>query len=326
MSDAASLDIPGLNGRTCETVRLETLAQKVRPHCRLVRVWLLTGGLSAQMAVIEILLPDGNTERLVVRRPGVRALAHNPHAAEDEFRILRAVRAAGAATPAALYLSATGEVFSQPAMVLEYIEGRTEFAPSDNGAFASQMAAQLARIHSVYASSKEMSFLPRQEQRVAHILAQPPAVLDESLDEGRIRAALEVAWPLPSPQVPRLLHGDFWPGNLLWKEDQLAAVIDWEDAEAGNPLADLAISRLDLLWTCGAETMRECTRRYQADTAANLADRPYWDLVAALRPASRLAEWAAGWAELGRPDVTEKSMRVAHRWFVDEAFHALAAR
>ena len=33
----------------------------------------------------------------------------------------------------------------------------------------------------------------------------------------------------------RLLHGDYWPGNVLWQQGRLAAVLDWEDAALGGP-------------------------------------------------------------------------------------------
>jgi aminoglycoside phosphotransferase (APT) family kinase protein len=37
-----------------------------------------------------------------------------------------------------------------------------------------------------------------------------------------------------------LLHGDFWPGNALWRDGALVAILDWEDAAIGDPLADVA--------------------------------------------------------------------------------------
>ena len=58
----------------------------------------------------------------------------------------------------------------------------------------------------------------------------------------RIRDMLASAWPFPRPNPPALLHGDYWPGNILWKDGRLAAVIDWEDACLGDPLVDLAMA------------------------------------------------------------------------------------
>jgi aminoglycoside phosphotransferase (APT) family kinase protein len=36
------------------------------------------------------------------------------------------------------------------------------------------------------------------------------------------------------------VHGDFHYGNLLYREGRVVAVIDWEIAEIGQPLMDLA--------------------------------------------------------------------------------------
>jgi aminoglycoside phosphotransferase (APT) family kinase protein len=113
-----------------------------------------------------------------------------------------------------------------------------------------------------------------------------------------------------------LLHGDFWPGNLLWRDGALAAVIDWEDAQVGDPLADLGNSRLEFLWALGHEAMTGLTNRYLALTAIDTGALPYWDLVAALRPCGKLADW-------GLEPATEQRMRQRHAWFVDQAFKGL---
>ena len=107
------------------------------------------------------------------------------------------------------------------------------------------------------------------------------------------------------------------------------AVIDWEDAKLGDPLADLATSRLDILWIFGRDAMQEFTRHYQSimhrsALTSDFTNLPYWDLSAALRPASAIAEWAAVYPPWGRADITEKTMREGHKWFITQAFRALA--
>ena len=68
---------------------------------------------------------------------------------------------------------------------------------------------------------------------------------------------LEEVWPLSQQNRSVLLHGDFWPGNILWRDGQIVGVIDWEDAAFGDPLADIANTRLELLWAFGVEAMRQ---------------------------------------------------------------------
>jgi aminoglycoside phosphotransferase (APT) family kinase protein len=143
--------------------------------------------------------------------------------------------------------------------------------------------------------------------------------LDDSLSEGAIRDALVAAWPLPRRNRPALLHGDYWPGNILWQDGRLVAIVDWEDAARGDPLADLANSRLEVLWAFGIEAMRLFTHHYRATTALDVANLPYWDLYAALRPASKLSTW-------GLDDATETAMREGHGLFVAQAFEAMSDR
>lgn len=301
------------------------LARKIDPHSRLVRAWPLQGGISAQVTALEIRRPDGQTQKLILRRPGTQTLQHNPHAAAHEFRILRTVYAAGVAAQAPVLLDPSGDIFPDPYLVVEYVEGEPDFAPAGAGDRIRQMAAHVAKIHGINIREANLSFLPRQAQRLADVITRRPARLDASLDEARIRDILEAVWPLPPCHAPALLHGDFWPGNLLWRDGRPAAVIDWEDAEIGDPLADLAVTRLDLLWIYGRDAMQEFTNAYCDLAAPDCTHLPYWDLVAALRPASRLAEWAAGWPELGRPDITEQTMAAGHRWFVAQALAQIAA-
>lgn len=114
-----------------------------------------------------------------------------------------------------------------------------------------------------------------------------------------------------------LLHGDFWPGNTLWRDGGLAAVIDWEDAGYGDPLADLANGRLEIAMLLGVAAMREFTRHYRALMGSlDYAALPVWDLCAALRPAGKMASWGLDPAALG-------SMRRRHREFTRQALAAL---
>jgi aminoglycoside phosphotransferase (APT) family kinase protein len=124
-----------------------------------------------------------------------------------------------------------------------------------------------------------------------------------------------------------LLHGDFWPGNVLWREDKLVAVIDWEDAKLGDPLTDLAISRLDIACIYGIDAVRSFTEHYRSVMAIDFTDLPYWDLCAALRfirlAGPNLAEWAAFYLPYGRHDITERTIREQYRSFVEQALAGL---
>jgi EmrB/QacA subfamily drug resistance transporter len=313
-----------------EDQKFEQLAQKIAPHSKLLRTWHLKGGISAEMTALEIECPDGQTRRMIVRRPSDRTLKQNPHAARDEFKLLQMTKSLGLATQTPYHLDQSGKIFSTPYLVIEYIEGQPEFAPSHLADFTLQLATHLAKIHRVDCSNLDVSFLPKQAKGFADNVGKRPTKVDTSLDEGRIRDTLESVWPLPQRNAAVLLHGDFWPGNILWQDDKLVAVIDWEDAKLGDPLTDFAISRLDILWIFGIDAMNSFTHHYKSMMAIDYTNLAHWDLCAALRlvrlAGSNLAEWAAFFRPFGRHDITEQTMREHYRFFITQAFEKLAAQ
>jgi aminoglycoside phosphotransferase (APT) family kinase protein len=51
------------------------------------------------------------------------------------------------------------------------------------------------------------------------------------------------------PSCPRLalLHDDYRMGNFVWRDGRIAAILDWERAFVGDPMADVAFSRIEAL-------------------------------------------------------------------------------
>jgi aminoglycoside phosphotransferase (APT) family kinase protein len=293
--------------------QFERLVQKLEPGSTLLRTWALTGGVSAHVTALEIEQSNGQTIRRIVRRHGHIDLNRNPHVARDEFRLLQILQSAGIAAPSPYYLDQSGDIFSTPYVVLEYVEGQSDFAPSDLNDFTLQFATHLAGIHNLESSNLDLSFLPKQSEKYAPKFRESPTTVDASLDEDRIRAALQAVWPLPQRNRPALLHGDYWPGNTIWRNGRLVAVVDWEDAGVGDPLEDVANTRLELLWAFGLDAMQQFTRTYASIVGLDFTNLPYWDWCAALRPASKIAEWAGD-------EATEAAKRARHRLFVTQAF------
>lgn len=289
------------------------------PGCRVERVSELGGGVSAQAVVVELVLANGALRRVVVRRPRRRTPDATRAALRSEYALLRWCRDLEVPVPEPVFVDER-----HGAIVLDYVEGQVDLSLSDLDARLSQMAEQLARLHQLPLSS-ELGFVERRRSSAERDIRQPPPTLDAELDEAGLRAQLVELWPWPQHNPDALLHGDYWPGNLLWREGRLVAVLDWEEPAIGDPLADVAIARLDLLWAFGDGAMQRFTQRYREVSDLIWSELPYWDLWAALRPMSQLARWAPAYAtsHLRRPDVTESSMRQGHRHFVAQALASL---
>lgn len=212
---------------------------------------------------------------------------------------------------------------NRPSLVVEFIEGNPNLNPNNLSDYLKQFAANLAAIHGINSTKADLSFLPTYPGRFVEDLTKNLSHLDSTFQTSRIQKAVLTNWPIPQKNEPVLLHGDFWPGNTLWKDGQFIATIDWEEAKYGDPLLDLAISRLDLSWTFGMNAVTEFTNHYLEQNPIDISQLPYWDLSISMRPVTNLPAWASSYAPLGREDITENSMIKTHQVFIEQAFSKL---
>src|SRR5258708_21457003 len=99
--------------------------------------------------------PDGHTQKMIVRQHGEVDLKHNPQGAPDEFKLLQLLHSVGLATPAPYRLDQSGEIFSTPYLVIEYIEGMLEFAASNFPDLLLQLPTQHSRLHQCHRTNLE---------------------------------------------------------------------------------------------------------------------------------------------------------------------------
>lgn len=291
--------------------------KRLDPRNTLLHAWALKGGFSALVVALDVRRGD-EVQRLVLRRYRETDLNLSSRVARNEYRLLHTLLRIGVPTPRPFGLDETGEIFPEPYIVMQRLDGAPELARPPRAEIVPQLAATLAALHAADRSTLDLSYLPRQSDVVAALLAKRPVYDDESAEERAVGATLAAVWPLTPRNAPVLLHGDFWPGNVLWRDGRLVGVIDWEDAALGDPLADLANTRFELLWAYGDAAMREFTRLYTAIRRdLDLTELPYWDLYADLRLATHVAAWSDD-------PVSQRAMRAAHRAFISEAFARLA--
>ena len=272
----------------------------------------LPGGYSADVTVLELETGNGTRRKLIHRLHGPVDLQQNPNVASDEFRVLQLTHAAGLATPAPVYLDATNPLFPTPSLVVAYVEGVTDLKPEDPADYVTQMAGELARIHRMDTAGRDLDFLLKLEDDCVEALGRQRDPDVVSTDERELLELLEPCWPLPRDNTPVVLHGDYWPGNTLWKDGRLTAIIDWEDARRGDPLFDVSNARFEILMLFGPEIMNAFTRRYESLNPVDFGCLPWWDLYTALRVVNKLGFLATA-------ERDETLIRSDHRWFVDQA-------
>jgi aminoglycoside phosphotransferase (APT) family kinase protein len=308
---------------------IAAIVAMVEPTSAVVATSRLLGGVSSWMTTIDVERPDGSRHRLVVRRGRRPDAERHTLAFATEFELLRHLAAHGIPVARPRAFDGSGRILPQPYVVLDHVDGSTRFTTDDRPAMADQMADRmaevLAAVHALDAAHPSLRGLPLHVDRmqgwvITDLTRRPP---DPSLREDLVRRHLEQHWPPPSTEVC-LLHGDYFPGNIVWRGDTIAAVIDWETAAIGDPMADVATTRLDLRWVHGEKVAEQFTERYLAITGRSPATLPVWELVVALRPAGAISLWASDMAAHGRPDITPASMRAEQHAFVDSALRRLA--
>ncbi len=294
--------------------QFERIIQTISPQSKLLQVWQLQGGVSAEMVALAFEELGGKTRKVVVRQHNSQS-EHHSETLKNEFRLLQMINLLELATPAPYYFDQSRMILAAPYMVIDYIEGEMLFSPVDLDDYMVQFATQLAKIHSVDCSNSDLSFLPENVGSCAEI------------DEAGIQEALASVWPLRQKNKAALLHGDFWPGNSLWRDGKLVAVIDWEDAEIGDPLIDLAKSRSEIGWIFGVDAMNNFTTHYQSMMSIDYSNLPYWDLCAAMRllgfTEGDLGKLTSYISLFGRDDISEQSIKANLTFFIERAFEKL---
>jgi aminoglycoside phosphotransferase (APT) family kinase protein len=223
---------------------------------RVENLGLLAGGSSQEAWSLDAVIAGGawaGTHALVLRRGLGGAI--NPFALSraEEFRVYQVMHGAGVAVPRPYWL-ADGEerIAGSAAFLMERVAGEAigrrvvrESAFADaRAALPAQMAQQLARIHAV--DPAELPFL------IAPA-ANPALDAVERLD-GQLRAigephpALDIGlrWlrrAAPARERLVVVNGDYRIGNILVGPEGLRAVLDWEFAHLGDPIADIG-------WAC----------------------------------------------------------------------------
>ena len=163
------------------------------------------------------------------------------------------LRAEGLAVPEILHVCDDESVLGVPFYVMEHLDGEviTDRMPAhlddDEGRQAMPYAAvdALAALHALDVGTGELATLGRPDgylrRQVDRFSSLWPTVSRRTLPEVD---ALAVWLGENLPRSPRasVVHGDFRIGNLMFARSgpvRVQAILDWEMATLGDPLADL---------------------------------------------------------------------------------------
>lgn len=249
---------------------------------------------------------------VVVRRPPRPPLPPSAHDVLREARLLTALHGTQARVPRVLAVCAETHVIGAPFYVMEKVPGEaiaTQVppgidAPQERRRIGEQLIDALAEIHDVdwqaaglTGFGKPTGYLERQLRRFGGLW---------ELSRTREIPTVEkvggwLAEHMPANAAPAtIVHGDYRLGNTMFATEpptRLLAVLDWEMATIGDPLADLGY--LCMMWTeagdpseglrehlgrvtraPGFPTRAELIERYERRTGRSMRDLRWYTTLA----------------------------------------------
>lgn len=237
----------------------------VPPRCK-------THVVEGESTNFDGLLSRGNTSNVYAL--GVDAVIKVPRAGVPDHWIEIEARHAASAHQAGLPAPMILDVFDvdgRPSIVFERVDGPSMLdelaaSPERADALAADMAELQRQLHSA-AAPVELSDL---RERVARKVETASGVDPQDRQE-----ALELLETLPSGAA--VCHGDLHPGNILLGR-RGPMVIDWFDATAGPPIADVVRTSLII-----RPLRSHATRLHLAGVDARVLDRFHRKYVDSMR-------------------------------------------
>jgi aminoglycoside phosphotransferase (APT) family kinase protein len=191
--------------------------------------------------------------RFVVRRPPRPPLPPSAHDVVREARVLRALDG-HMPVPKVLAVCADDAVIGAPFYVMEMVDGYIVRDVVPRGVDPRRISESLIDV---------LVDMHRLDWRAADLegLGRPTGYLGRQLrrflgqwehNKTREVPAVEsvarwLATNMPASPPATLVHGDYRLGNAVFDDQQVVAILDWEMATIGDPLADLGY--LCALWS-----------------------------------------------------------------------------
>jgi len=199
---------------------------------------------------------DFDNRSMVLRKKPAGKLLPSAHAIDREYRVMQALRETDVPVPSMILFHAEEDVLGTAFYVMERVPGRVFHDASLPGMGASErravylaMADALAMLHAVdwgkiglTGYGKVGGYIERQLRRWNqqwHL-----SKIQENPGIDHVFSWLENN--MPADTLTTIAHGDFKLNNLMFHpaEPKVVAILDWELATLGNPLADVAFNTL----------------------------------------------------------------------------------
>lgn len=212
-----------------------------------VKTELMAGGRSN----LTYALTDTRGRTVVLRHPPQDGILETAHDMSREWRFLTALVDSAVPVARPLAFAEAGEVLDVPCYAMSHVEGlvlhnaATAEALSERARHdvASSLVDTMAVLHSVDVGAVGLGDIAKRGDYIGRQLRRWKRQWEQSCCSdlaivGEAHDRLESF--IPAQESPTVVHGDFRLGNMICDlTGTIRAVLDWELATLGDPLADL---------------------------------------------------------------------------------------
>jgi len=194
--------------------------------------------------------------------PGV-GLLRELSSLEEQFRVIKALEATAAPTPKVYWYEADSALLGGPFLIMEKVEGEATnpwsragkqyyAEAAKRGKLPRSFVEALASLHNLDWRAAGLDFLgvPGLGKDFAlREIAKWESLINQSIRKPEPVLTEVLLWlKANAPPAPRLafVHGAYRTGNLIIKDDAIAAIIDWELQVIGDPMYDVTYVLSDL--------------------------------------------------------------------------------
>lgn len=212
-------------------------------------------------------------------------------------------------SPTPLALDQDGEWFGSPSIAMEVLPGRPDLKPVDVHQYVEDVVRALTVIHATPITNATGALRrPHSTQGWTTPDRVPDGLIVRETAE-RMLEAIGVRLSSAATGGTVLNHGDFHPGNLLWRRGRLSGVVDWSYARVGIRWWEVAYMRMEVALLVGVRAADVLLDRYEAAVGEESPDQAVWDLVCLYNAHRAAQQWLVAYREQGRRDLTLATIR-----------------
>lgn len=254
----------------------------------------LPGGISSAVYEVQLQRNEEHATWVLRQYTNQSWLDEEPDLIAHESAALHAAYRHGMDSPGWIASDPDGRYCGKPSILMTRLPGEVVLMPDDLTSWLTGMAQVLTHLHRQKMDPfpwTYYSYIEPAQFRLPDWTARPEAWQE---------IARIIKEPVP-PYVPRFIHRDYHPTNVLWERGQVSGIVDWVNACSGPAGIDVGHCRVNLVQLHGLQAADQFLDAYfnGMQGEQGIEYDPYWDVLTLASYVDEELMVYRGWTDLG---------------------------